>query len=247
MCAWPRSATISPRDRVIERPTGGHAAGLGRGFRRSPRRMASAKAGLQSPRPGMNVPWAGSSARNRPGNSSGEPQPSASPTCISGMKPRASASASRPSSTCAPATTCSRGATAMYGCRALWIPSQGHQRRAPLNLIGIVEVQYAHRGPSLWCEAIDYCPSQTKMVFPAIPSGMEQGGNGACPWINRGEVAAFVPVAYPATQAEVIFNRLAVMLFSDNMVDLVGIEADGVGEQTVFAPFARAITYQATQ
>ena len=84
------------------------------------------------------------------------------------------------------------------------------------------------------------------MVLPAIPSGLEQGGNSARLWINRGEVSAFMAVAYPATQAEVGVGRLAVMLLSDNMVDLVRVEANGIGEQAVFAPFARAITYQAT-
>jgi len=53
-------------------------------------------------------------------------------------------------------------------------------------------------------------------------------------------------VTYPAAQAEVVFDRLAVVLFSHNMINLVRVEADGSGEQAIFAPFARALTYQAT-
>ena len=83
----------------------------------------------------------------------------------------------------------------------LGILSQGYQRRPQLNLIWIVEVQHAYRGASLRCDAFDCCPGQPKMVFPAIPSRMEQGRNGARLWIKRGAVAAFMAVAFPTTQA----------------------------------------------
>jgi len=59
-------------------------------------------------------------------------------------------------------------------------------------------------------------------------------------------LGARMAVAYPAAQAEVVFDRLAVVLFSHNMINLVRVEADGSGEQAIFAPFARALTYQAT-
>ena len=42
----------------------------------------------------------------------------------------------------------------------LGILSQGYQRRPQLNLIWIVEVQHAHRGPPLRCDAFDCCPGQ---------------------------------------------------------------------------------------
>jgi len=56
-----------------------------------------------------------------------------------------------------------------------------------------------------------------------------------------------MPVADSATQAQVVCSRLAVVFFGDNMVDLMGVEANGIGEQAVFAPFPRAIPDQATQ
>jgi hypothetical protein len=85
------------------------------------------------------------------------------------------------------------------GAQASGIPSLGYQRGAQLDLLMIIEVQHAYRGASLRCDAFDCCPDQTKVVFPAIPPGMKQGGNGARLRIDRGKVAAFMPVAYPAT------------------------------------------------
>lgn len=133
--------------------------------------------------------------------------------------------------------------------RICWlrIMSQWYQHTTQFKLIRIVEVQQPHGCASRRRDAFNVWPMQTKMVVPAVLSRMEQRGDFARLRINRGEIAALMSVAHPATQAEVVFDRLAFMFFGDNMVDLVGVEADGIGQQTVFAPFPSAIAHQATK
>ena len=54
--------------------------------------------------------------------------------------------------------------------------------------------------------------------------------------IRAGEVRAFIGVAEAARQRQILYHRLAAVLFGDDMVNVEGQFGEGFREMTVFAP-----------
>ncbi|GIK67216.1 MAG: hypothetical protein BroJett018_50100 [Chloroflexota bacterium] len=59
------------------------------------------------------------------------------------------------------------------------------------------------------------------MFSPFILTGVKEVLKFFSVWINRSQITTLITITFETTQAEVFANRLATVLFSDNMVNLI--------------------------
>jgi hypothetical protein len=99
----------------------------------------------------------------------------------------------------------------------------------------VVKLQNKFGDPSLCREWNNKRAVEAKMVVPDLQARIEEPHDFACLGIERSEVAAFRPVAFQTSEAKIIEHGLPAMFFGDDVVDLMGVEAVAVVDQTIFA------------
>lgn len=118
-----------------------------------------------------------------------------------------------------PATTAAEGETKerrSWSRREEFFVAEG---LADINKVGVIQRQYSN-GNAANCRPADQnggLPSE--MTVPPVPSGIEQPGQLLRSWIDTGDVRAFVAVAMQARKGQVVEDRGATMLASDDVVD----------------------------
>jgi hypothetical protein len=88
---------------------------------------------------------------------------------------------------------------------------------------------------------------EMKVPLPFFLTRIEERRDHACGGINGGQVASFEEIAGNAAKGQIAFLCFPVVLLSDDVVDLMRLEANDLRNPTIFTPPGGPSVYQPAQ
>jgi hypothetical protein len=98
-----------------------------------------------------------------------------------------------------------------------------------------IHLQESHGGATSGGRTNHIGAVQSKVFRPKLLTWMEEQNYFPSGWINRGKIAAFMPITPPASIGQIVKACLSTMFDSNNMVNFMRKEAHAVRSQAILA------------
>jgi hypothetical protein len=121
------------------------------------------------------------------------------------------------------------------------IATDVHQELTLHNAPGGIQLEQGNRGTTYGSQPDDPGPFKSKVLLPRLRARIEERNDRAVNRINCRQVGAFTPIAFQASEREVVASRVAAMFEGDNVINMMGKGDILLMKQAILAPLPCAL------